>query len=259
MPVTPANTGTVFARLDQDWTITCRRTRRTDTLARWTAQEPALGDLARLEDIAAPRKTIPAAHFGAILRLTIAGDTTAARTLLQMIRPGLVRITRELRSPHHTHLAGDVVTAAWACIHRVQHGIVTVHTASCLLRSIRRDTRRARLDLHHDHDPDTGTTDYTNAPPRSTTPRPGTRSGATHLSVVAAETTALAGPLARVTLDTAVADGTLTRTAADIVWLTSVHEQPVPAVAAATGTSVSTAYALRATAHARLRGYYTAA
>jgi len=112
MPVTPANTGTVFARLDQDWTITCRRTRRTDTLARWTAQEPALGDLARLEDIAAPRKTIPAAHFGAILRLTIAGDTTAARTLLQMIRPGLVRITRELRSPHHTHLAGDVVTAA---------------------------------------------------------------------------------------------------------------------------------------------------
>jgi hypothetical protein len=73
-----------------------------------------------------------------------------------------------------------------------------------------------------------------------------------HLSVVAAETTALAGPLARATLDTAVADGTLTRTAADIVWLKSVHEQTVPAVAGATGTSVSTAYALRATAHVRL-------
>lgn len=80
-----------------------------------------------------------------------------------------------------------------------------------------------------------------------------------HLSVVAAETTALAGPLARATLDTAVADGTLTRTAADIVWLKSVHEQTVPAVAGA--TRHIRLHRLRPARH-RARptaGYYTAA
>ena len=83
-----ADTASVFAQLDQDWAITCRRNRRTGTLARWARQEPALADLTHLDQIAAPGKPIPRAHFAAVLRLTRTGDTTAARTLLQMLRPG---------------------------------------------------------------------------------------------------------------------------------------------------------------------------
>ncbi len=74
-----------------------------------------------------------------------------------------------------------------------------------------------------------------------------------------AEAVALNGPLARTVLDAAVAQGAVTKAAADLVWLTSVHQQPVAAVASTIGTSASTAYAVRANAHARLRKYYTAA
>ena len=162
-----------------------------------------------------------------------------------------MRITRELGSPQQPSIGAEVITAAWACIDRVQNRIVTIHTASCLLRSIRRDVLRARL-TH----PDGATSAGVGSAEFAVDSKARTPAGPT---AAPAEAVALDGPLARTVLDTAVAQGAVTKTAADLVWLTSVHQQPVAAVATSIGTSASTAYAIRANAHARLREYYTAA
>lgn len=260
MPATiqqpPADTTNVFNRLDQDWAITCRRHRRTDTLARWAADEPALADVTGLDQLAARGQAVPAGHFVAVLAITRTGDSLAARTLMQMIRPGLVKITRELYTRRHPNLASEVITAAWACIHRIQAGTVNIHTASCLLRSIRRDVLRARLSTHPTAsldalDPADPSHDDTNDTPDI---------GESLAQVVEpAETLALAGRLAKAAMDDAVRRGVITQTTADLVWQSAVDQEPVSALAAAAGTPISTAYALRAAGHAQLREHLAAA
>jgi len=258
MPATiqqpPADTTNVFARLDQDWAITCRQHRRTDTLARWAAEEPALAGVTGLDQLAARGQAVPAGHFVAVLRITRTGDPLAARTLLQMIRPGLVNITRELYTRRHPHLAAEVITAAWACIYRVQVGTVSIHTAGCLLRSIRRDVLRARLATQPTVsldalDPADPSNDDTNDTPDI----------GESLAQVVEPAEALAGCLAKAAMDDAVRRGVITQTTADLVWHSAVDQEPVSALAAAAGTPISTAYALRAAGHAQLREHLTAA
>lgn len=235
----PAQPTDAFEALDADWSALCRRHRRTGIPDRWTAAEPDLASRHRLGDLTPAPNVDRTPIFAALVRLTRTGDTLAARALLQVLQPGLVRLNCSLDAGRFGgELGHDIVATAWTYIARLQDGSLVCHSADYLVRSIRRDVL---ADLSRRR--------------RPTPPVPGP-SDATWLGLrvsPTAEAEALSGSLARNTLDHAVAASTLTQTAADIVWLNSVDDQPLALVAEAAGTPLSSAYRIRNTAHHRLR------
>jgi DNA-directed RNA polymerase specialized sigma24 family protein len=232
-----------FDALDTEWAMLCRRHRRSTLVADWARQQPALASLACLGDV------IPAAgvdrrpYCQALAALAAGGDDLAARALLQLLVPGLVR----LAARWHWQLEGmsaagwEVIARAGLYIARLADTEVTGSDAGWLLRSVERDlidnARRARRtsgDLAVD-DP-TGDT------------APMTR----HHHAPSAEDAALAGALVWSALSDATRRGAVSSASARVVLLHAAGHS-LPELARRTGTSRASVYRLRNRGHAQLR------
>lgn len=239
-PAATRHTG--FACLDREWASQCRLHRNNQTmLGRWAESEPALIGIDRLEDLVPPPGRDRYRRFGALARLTASGDSLAARVLLQLLVPGLARLSGDLESGRlDDDVAGDVIAAAWAYIERLRVGDLHWWAPTYVLRSVRRDllAERARERRRMQEI----------GPSLVPVASDDQRSGAP-----SAESSVLGGSGARALLSEAVQGGTISSTAADVLWLSVVSDRPVPAVARAVGLPVSTAYRLRRQAVIALR------
>jgi DNA-directed RNA polymerase specialized sigma24 family protein len=229
-----------FDSLDAEWKILCHRHRRSAIVARWARREPALANARSLADVVPPAGTDRTPQLRALLRLTAGDDVLAARALLQLLIPGLVRLAARLRrgSEPFADVAAEVISTMWVQLQRVRARSVQCRTADYLLRSVRRDILRARRDAEG----------VTKALPEDTD-----NARATSPAAPSAEAAAFAESLAATLLEASVASGVLTATQAELTWLCAVDRQGVPTAAKRTGIPVATAYRLRARAHETLR------
>jgi hypothetical protein len=250
-----------FAALDAEWAVLCRRHRNSAVVARWARSESELADVRCLADVVPPAGVDRTARFGAVVRLTQMDDDLAARALLQLLVPGLVRLAKRLRARGEPFdsTAVDVISTAWMLIERVKTGNLQPRTASYLLLWIRRYTalmrerpRRMhpRVPLLDDGDTHAGV----HCQGRSAGPQEQTLPARSNVPLeCSAEDQAFAGPLAAALLADAVDAGTVSRHAASLLWSCAVGDEGVPTVAAQTGTPVATAYRLRNRAQRALR------
>jgi hypothetical protein len=238
-----------FAALDIDWVALCRRRRHDADVVRWASAEPALAGRLRLADVIPPPGVDRTPRFGALARLTARGDALAARALLQLLVPGLVRLANRLDSTQAT--AGAVVSAAWYHIARIQAGDVECRTPGLVLRSVRRDViytperRRRRRELPTSFDP--GADASARSPAVSRAPGPRVVSLAAQRS---AEEAAWAEHLAIVD---AARSAALSAPASRMLWETAMGVSNVSAVARHSGISVPAAHRLRARAFEAVR------
>jgi hypothetical protein len=86
-----------FDALDAEWALLCRRHRRSSVVADWARQQPALASVARLGDAIPPAGADRRPYCQALAVLAAAGDDLAARALLQLLVPGLVRLAARWR------------------------------------------------------------------------------------------------------------------------------------------------------------------
>ncbi len=238
----PANGGP-FDALDADWAMLCRHHRRSTVIARWAREEPALTGATRLGDVIPPSGVDRGPTCRALARLSAAGDDLAARAMLQLLAPGLVRLAvRWCPTYGGMSAAGcEVLSRAAGYIGRLRYAEVRCSPAGYILRSVNRDlvdetrvaaTIRDQLAPVDPHD--------------DTTPRAGS-------SVApSAEDAAIAGPLLWSALIDAAHAGTVPREAARLVWLHAAGHS-VPSVAKETGTGLARAYRLRDRGHTHLR------
>lgn len=131
-----------FETLDREWTLFCRQHRRPNPLVRWRAAEPALAPLQRLSDVIPPTHTDRTPLTNAVARLHIAGDDLAGRVLLQLLVPGMVRLTARWRML----MPGGVSEAGWEILTRAASYIALLRVreircvpAGYILRSVHRD------------------------------------------------------------------------------------------------------------------------
>lgn len=242
---TPISPGSMrpFDALDAEWALLCRRHRRTSVVADWARQRPALASAVRLADVIPPAGVDRRSYCDALAALAAAGDDLAARALLQLLVPGLVRLAARWRwqLDGMTAAGWDVIARAGLHIARLANTEITGSVAGWLLRSVERDLiddcRRARRtgnDLAVD-DP-TGDT----APLTSRHQAP------------SAEDAAFAGPLVWSALSDATRRGALSSESARVVLLHATGHS-LPELARRTGTSRATVYRLRDRGHAQLR------
>ena len=102
-----------LAALDREWVELDRSAASVDALTRWGEAEPALAGLATLAAVLQAR-TDPAAApavLGALSRLAV-DDPLAARTLLQVLVPGLVRMASTSCADDPLAL-DELVSLAW--------------------------------------------------------------------------------------------------------------------------------------------------
>jgi hypothetical protein len=99
--------------LDREWNELCRSTASSIAPTRWRQQEPALGGAATLDDVLRERRADAAAPaiLAALARLA-ADDELAARTLLQALLPGLVKMASTCCSDDPAALE-ELVSLAW--------------------------------------------------------------------------------------------------------------------------------------------------
>jgi DNA-directed RNA polymerase specialized sigma24 family protein len=242
---TPISPGSMrpFDALDADWAMLCWRHRRSSVVAGWARQEPALASVVRLGDVILPAGVDRRPYCDALAALAAAGDDLAARALLQLLVPGLVRLAGRWRwRLDGMNAAGwDVIARAGLYIARLADTEITGSVAGWLLRSVERDlvddcqrARRAGDDLAVD-DP-TGDT------------APLSR----HHRAPSAEDAAFAGPLVWSALSDATRRGALSSASARVVLLHATGHS-LPELARRTGTSRATVYRLRDRGHAQLR------
>jgi len=242
LPVSATHSGP-FDALDADWAMLCRHHRRSTVIARWARQEPALAGATRLADVIPPSDVDRGPRCRALARLTTAGDDLAARALLQLLAPGLVRLAvRWCPTLGGMSAAGcEVLARAAGYIGHLRHADIRCSPAGYILRSVNRDlvgenrVATAIRDQLAPADPDDDTT-----PPAGTPVGP------------SAEDAAIAGPLLWSALTDAAHGGALPREAARLVWLHAAGHS-VPSVAKETGTGVARAYRLRDRGYAHLR------
>ena len=86
-----------FDALDTEWAVLCRRHRRSTVVAHWVRQQPALASLAGLGDVIPPAGVDRRPYCQALAALAAGGDDLAARALLQLLVPGLVRLAARWR------------------------------------------------------------------------------------------------------------------------------------------------------------------
>lgn len=229
--------------LDAEWAVLCRRHRRSPVVADWARRQPVLASLARLTDVIPPPGVDRRPYCQALATLAAEGDDVAARALLQLLLPGLVRLADRWRWQLE-----DMDTAVWEVIARaglhiarLAHTQITCSVAGWLLRSIERDMvddrrrrQRARRELARE-DP-TGDT------------APLSR----HHQAPSAEDAAFAGPLVWSALSDATRRGAVSVSSARVVLLHATGHS-LPQLARRTGSSRAGLYRLRDHAHAQLR------
>ena len=130
--------------LDLEWSRLARSTAALASLERWRHAEPALGGYSGLDDVVASRlePTAAPAVSAALARLAPV-DGVAARTLLQMLVPGLVRLAAATRDGHEA--LDHVLAIAWERIRTYplsRHGSV----AANVLLDVRKRYLRERKD-----------------------------------------------------------------------------------------------------------------
>ena len=235
--------GGPFDALDSDWAMLCRHHRRSTVIARWARQEPALAGATRLGDVIPPAGVDRGPACRALARLTAAGDDLAARAMLQILVPGLVRLAaRWCPTLGGMPAAGcEVLARAAGYIGHLRQAEIRCSPAGYILRSVNRDlvdeTRLAATirDQLAPADPDDDTTPPAGAP-----------------VAPSAEDAAITGPLLWSALTDAARGGTVPKEAARLVWLHAAGHS-VPSVAKETGTGLARAYRLRDRGYAHLR------
>ena len=176
-------------------------------------------------------------------RLAAAGDELAARALLQLLVPGLVRLAARWRwQLEGMSAAGwEVIARAGLYIARLADTEITGSVAGWLLRSVERDliddcrrARRIRGGLAVDN------------PAGDTAPL------SRHHQAPSAEDAAFAGPLVWSALSDATRRGALSSASARVVLLHAAGHS-LPDLARRAGTSRASVYRLRDRGHAQLR------
>ena len=179
----------------------------------------------------------------ALAALAAAGDDLAARALLQLLVPGLVRLAARWRWQLEgmTAAGWEVIARAGIYIARPRTTEVTGSVAGWLLRSIERDliddarrARRTRWELAVDD------------PTGDTAPL------ARHHRAPSAEEAAFAGPLVWAAVADASRRGSLSAASARVVLLHAAGHS-MPELARRAGTSRASVYRLRDRGHAQVR------
>lgn len=104
----------VFAALDQEWRHFSTKPDTAAALVRWRATEPALEGFTTVDDLVAARRD-PDRASGVLTALMglASTDTAAARVLLQVVLPGLVRLSVTLSAERRPDVAEHVLAIAW--------------------------------------------------------------------------------------------------------------------------------------------------
>lgn len=245
VPPAPTSPGSPrpFDALDAEWAVLCRRHRRSAVVARWGQLQPALATAARLCDVIPPPGVDRRPFCQALAALAAAGDDVAARALLQLLVPGLVRLASRWRwqLDGMTAAGWEVIARAGLYIARLGSTEITGSVAGWLLRSVERDLvddcRRARRTRYHlAVDDSTGDT----APL------------ARQYRAPSAEDAAFAGPLVWGAVADAARRGALSSASARVVLLHAAGHS-LPELARRAGTSRASVYRLRDRGHAQLR------
>jgi len=191
-----------FTALDREWRAVCRRHRRSDVLRRWRAAEPALANVASLDDLIPPSGVDREELVDAMVRLHRMGDDLAGRALLQLVVPGLVflaaRWRHDIDRPHDG--GWEVVGAAAIYIARLGRGEIVcgATVAGNLLRTVNRQlidaAQKARL----------------SATPSGSSDELEGGASVPYRTAMSAEEVALSGPVVLDTIRTAVAQGDIT-------------------------------------------------
>jgi hypothetical protein len=241
-PIRPASRRP-FDALDTEWAVLCRRHPRSTVVADWARQQPELASMARLGDVIPPTGVDRRPYCQALATLAAAGDDLAARALLQLLVPGLVRLAARWRwQLEGMNAAGwEVIASAGLYIARLADTEITGSVAGWLLRSVERDliddARRARR---------TGDNLAVDDPTGDTAPL--TR----HHQAPSAEDAAFAGPLLWSALSDATRRRALSSASARIVLLHAAGHS-LPELARRAGTLRASVYRLRDRGHAQLR------
>jgi hypothetical protein len=139
-PTTPGSQRP-FDALDAEWATLCWRHRRSTVIAHWGRQHPALASVTRLGDVIPPAGVDRRPYCQALAVLAASGDDLAARALLQLLIPGLVRLAARWRwQLDGMNAAGwEVIARAGLHIARLADTEITSSIAGWLLRSVERD------------------------------------------------------------------------------------------------------------------------
>jgi hypothetical protein len=232
-----------FDALDAEWALLCRRHRRSNVVAGWVRQQPALATAARLDDVIPPPGVDRRPYCQALATLAAGGDDLAARALLQLLVPGLVRLAARWRWQLEgmTAAGWEVISRAGMYVARLASTEITGSVAGWVLRSIERDliddaqrARRTRYELAVD-DP-TGDTAPVSRQHRAPS----------------AEDAAFAGPLVWDAVADATRRGALSEASARVVLLHAAGHS-MPELARRSGASRASVYRLRDRGHTRLR------
>jgi hypothetical protein len=241
-PISPGALGP-FDALDAEWALLCRRHHRSTVVASWARRHPALATAVRLDDVIPPAGVDRRPACQALAALAGEGDDLAARALLQLLVPGLVRLAVRWRWQLEgmTAAGWEVIARAGIYIARLGATEVTGSVAGWLVRSIERDlvddarrARRSRAELTIDNP----TGDNGPLARRHRAP--------------SAEDEACAGPLVWAAVADATRRGCLSAASARVVLLHAAGHS-LPELARRAGTSRASVYRLRDRGHARLR------
>jgi hypothetical protein len=232
-----------FDALDAEWALLCRRHRRSAVVNRWARRQQVLANLAWLDDVIPPPDADRRPYCQALAALAADGDDLAARALLQLLVPGLVRLAARWRWQLEGMAAAgwEVIARAGIYIARLRTTEVTGSVAGWLLRSVERDlvddarrARRTRGELAVDE------------PSGDTAPI------SRHHLAPSAEDAAFAGPLVWGAVADAARRGALSTASARAVLLHAAGHS-MPDLARRAGTSRASVYRLRDRGHATLR------
>lgn len=226
-----------LAALDREWAELDRSPATPVAMARWRRLEPALAGLPTLASILQGR-TDPAAAPG-ILRALAAlavDDALAARTLLQALVPGLVRMASTSCSDDPDAL-DELVSLAWERI-RTYPPSRAGSVAGNVLLDVRKRYRRERS---------------VEAPPGNGDVNLGTRSVPSAEEVVCDKCGILDD------LAAAERQGVINRTALTLIVRTRLEEVPLELAAAEQETTSAQANCIRWRAERRLRPFFALA
>lgn len=272
-----------FALLDSEWASICGRRRHCRAvLARWAAQEDVFVGLRRLEDIIVEPGPTKEAYVAALFRLVRAGDELAARALLQLLVPALIRLTMKVQvdvqaSTTRTFrdLAADVVAVAGTQVASISAGRSAARTPKMILMNVRRDVIRGHLRDVGDHrvgadddrpgpgararvvplSPDAWSHWDGEADTELPHGRRDPMAKAMTASVMAVASATEPNDLARTMVHGAVQGGALSPTDAELLWRVAVNDEAPVAVGAQLGMARATSYKARDRAARGMRSY----
>lgn len=132
-----------LTRLDAEWTRISRSPEGGPALRRWAHSHPALGQVRDLDEVLARRRS-PEAAQGVLAALAALAprDALAARTLLQALVPGLLRLASCIANDDPSAM-DEMVSLAWARV-RTYPASRPGSVAGNVLLDVKKDYRRHR-------------------------------------------------------------------------------------------------------------------